>query len=209
MPNWLACISCVFLIIVTLGGLLNFPYIPLFFGVYGNNKSTLRAKLLIWLLSLFPFVVFISIFLSWRLNTNYILSPFVYGGLVWALKPNKKVLHSSIKPQTNKGVLQSRLKEVEYEWGNRQSTQASAYVLFVLVVKTREASKDLCLHINKAIPLKQSIEYKKGNDKQCFIEVRALLSKASKQDLITLTEKMDNLCCKNSATLLSLSIMEE
>lgn len=75
------------LLVIAAGGLVNFPYIPMFFGLYGANAKSRRGRLLGKALAFFPVLVVISLALGWMFSPVLLFVPLAWLLLIWLFRP--------------------------------------------------------------------------------------------------------------------------
>jgi hypothetical protein len=210
MPTWAAILLSSITIIVILGGAINFPYIPMFFGVYGGEKNTFRAKLILKLIWIFPFAALMFIYLSLTANSLLSLAPFAYIAIVWSIRLNK----DSNKGPTKKYVsqqenLQAILDEIEYYWESwPHNNSDNNHILFGFLSSSKESSTHLKNNITKTEKLYCEIEEStyKNNTSTVYSSIR--VESLSKAAIIDTCRRLIDIAWESNCELLSVDILE-
>ncbi|MCA6064758.1 hypothetical protein [Thalassolituus marinus] len=79
----------VVILIITAAGVLNFPYVPMFFGIYGSERHSFRGRVILSLLWLFPIISAVSLVAAWALNSFYGVLPLLYLLLLFLFRGNR------------------------------------------------------------------------------------------------------------------------
>lgn len=90
MSAWIVTSLNVIIILLTLFGMLMFPLVPMFFGVYESTRGTVKARIVVILLFIFPVVSLPSAFFAWGYNGWLCLLPIAYLFIVWMVRPSKQ-----------------------------------------------------------------------------------------------------------------------
>lgn len=133
MPTWLLAIATFIVVLITIFGLFNFPYMPAFLGVYGNENKTPKGKRLIKLLQAFPVVALISLVFAWTASTPisgyFIFVPLLYAFCLWTMRLNKQDTAGPQKRFSSKQQnIDEQMREVEYKWESWQEHKPPAFM---------------------------------------------------------------------------------
>jgi len=142
MPTWLLALLS-FIVIFTIGiGLINFPYVPMFFGAYGAERGSLRGKLIVKLLWFFPLVSIACLYVAWSTNRLISLIPFIYFLFVWSMR----VVNTGLVKQyaTKQENLTHSLSLIEKKWDSWQTVNsAKCYLAFTFFAPSSEDASRL------------------------------------------------------------------
>ncbi len=120
MPVWILTTITIVSVVLILGGVLSFPYVLMFFGVYGQARQEPREKLIVTLLWLAPLFAVSCLVVAWlfRESISYIaLLPLAYIILLWNIRANKQDTSGPQKRFADKQQNQDEQNiEQEYKW---------------------------------------------------------------------------------------------
>lgn len=133
MPIWLLIIATFIVVLAVFFGLFNFPYMPAFLGIYGDEAKSPKGKCLIKLLQAFPVVAAISLMLVWTasmpISSYFIFVPFFYVFCLLVMRLNKQDTAGSQKRFSSKQQnIDEQMTEVEYKWESWQEHKAPAFM---------------------------------------------------------------------------------
>ena len=211
MSNWVLILFTMVSVLVLLAGALNFPYVPMWLGVYGNTRDSFRGRLILKLLWLFPAVTFAGIYLSWASHSLYIFIPFVYLFLLWNIRANK-VDSSGAARQYNtlQDNLKARLDELEFRWPTwLEIDSEKKYILYRFFAPDEASASILKQTLVANEKLHDDIEMNTYKNKTFSVYVSITLESMEKNALIVLTERMVNIAWANKSELLSLDVVED
>jgi hypothetical protein len=202
---WLA-LSAILLLLAA-ASLLNFPYIPLFFGLYGANAVSLRGRLMRKALTAFPILAVGAVILGWIITPLAFGVPFIWLILLWLIKPDtgseriSRFKDASENRQALADELVFELNNAPF-WG-----QHGSYLLCIVLCPTDQAANTFCAslrHIRTHSPnvLKQS-----GDDTLC--ELRLDLQALTQPQLVSLLDEITQCAWKQSAVVSSINILRE
>lgn len=122
------------ILLLILAGAVNFPYVPMFFGVYGPTAKEPRGRLIVALLWLAPLFALICLAIAWSSATaRYVaLLPAVYLILLWFIRPNKQDTAGPQKRFSQKQQnIDEQLREEQYKWSSwLENDLSSSFVCF-------------------------------------------------------------------------------
>jgi hypothetical protein len=210
MPFWLSVILNVVTVIIILGGALNFPYVPMLFGLYDGAKYILHGKFIARLIWLFPIVAIYSVYVSSTSNTFVALVPYAYLSILWIIRPNKK---KSAEPasehKTRSNNLEARLKEIEYRsssWQNYKND--NIYYLLTFLAPDHESSGKLRKILAGGENLYSDIETSPYSNKAESVYVRIRINSVDKSCLTDITRRMVEIAWDNGCELSSIDVLE-
>ncbi|WP_086934046.1 hypothetical protein [Agarilytica rhodophyticola] len=125
----LLAIATFLLVAFVLFGLVNFPIIPSFFGVYGSERNSSSGKFLVKLLWMFPVISLLSLILAWIASSVFILMPVLYIAAIWMMRLNKQDSSAPEKRFSSKqDNLEEQKREMEYKWDSWVECQNQAFM---------------------------------------------------------------------------------
>jgi len=211
MPTWAIILSSIITVIIIMGGAISFPYIPMLFGVYDAERYSLRGKLILKLIWLFPFVAMLFLYLSWTSNGLYSLAPFIYIIAVWSIRANKGASSGPGKRYTSKQQnLQERLDQLDYvlkSWTNNESR--NNYLLFSFFSPSPENATVLKDSIGQTEKLHSEIEESVYDNNSSTIHVRTNIDSVDKDNISSITQRMIDIAWNNNCELVAVDIMED
>lgn len=103
------------ILIVNAAGALNFPYVPMFFGIYGAERYSFRGKIVLRLLWLFPVISVVSLLAAWALNSFYGVLPLLYLLLLFLFRGNRNSKrHTKLLYKSSEENFDALKYQVEY-----------------------------------------------------------------------------------------------
>jgi hypothetical protein len=211
MPTWITVTASIVTVIVILAGALNFPYIPMFFGVHGSERASTRGKLIVKLIWLFPPVSLLCLYLAWTVNGYFSLIPFGYIAFTWGIRANKTTGAEPAREYTTKQEnLKARIAELEYRWNSwAENRSTSHYILFTFFAGSTASAQALRDTLAKTENLHGEIELSTYDNGTASVYVRISLDKIDKNVITALTGRMVDVAWDNKCELLSLDVMED
>ena len=211
MTSWLLVLLTIVSILIVLAGVFNFPYVPMFFGVYGSTQNTLRGKLILKLLWLFPVATVISIYLSWVSNSFYAVIPFIYLFILWIIRANKG---DSSGPSRQYACLRdnlvARFDELAYRWSSWQELESkNLSILYRFFAPDEDSANALKKIVVASEQLHGSIEMNAYKNNTYSVYVSIKLDVVEKKLLEAITERMVNVAWSSKCELVSLDILED
>jgi len=211
MPTWITVTASVVTILSLIGGALNFPYVPMWFGLYGAEKHSPRGKLVYKFIWGFPIVAIVSLILGWTSNGIYTLIPIAYAIIIWFIRPNK---HDSQGPDTQyrdaHKNLEARLADIEYRWQQWESQGATRqYLLLTLLAKSHDAANAINSSISHSEKLHSAVETSLYDNDTATVYVRVTLDTVDKDTIITILKRIVDIAWKTECEVSSIDVMEE
>jgi|GEM_PF-5512984 len=126
-------IASVFIIFIIIAGAFNFPYIPMFFGVYGADRHSVRGRLIVALLWLFPIISLLSLVFIWSLSVFFIFIPVVNIFLLFFLrvKGNDQEVAQYNSKENNISELNYQIEDI---CSGILSSEAVVYILYKIIL---------------------------------------------------------------------------
>lgn len=202
---WLA-LSAVLLLLAA-ASLLNFPYIPLFFGLYGANAVSLRGRLMSKALAAFPILAVGAVILGWLLTPLAFAVPFIWLILLWLIKPNTGPDRTSRFKNASENR-QALADELVFELNNAPFFgQHGSYLLCIVLCPTDEAATIFCASLGHIPTYSPNVLKKSGDDTLC--ELRLDLHALTQPQLVSLLDEITQSAWKQSAVVSSINILRE
>lgn len=210
MPTWAISISTIITVIIILGGALNFPYIPMLFGVYGADRHTGRGRLVYILIWLFPFAALACLIVAWTSNTLFALAPFAYIVITWLMRPNKGINSGPSKHYSSESQnLQACLSDIDDNWPEWSSySPDKCFMLFSFFSPSKEASIALKQSLTKNVKLCDDFEESVYDNHSQTTHASIYLEKLSKEAISEITRRVVNTAWSNNSELQSLYVMK-
>jgi hypothetical protein len=211
MTSWILILLTILLILIVLAGVFNFPYVPMFFGVYGSDRNTLRGKLILKLLWSFPVVTVICIYMSWATNPFYSAIPFIYLTFLWSIRANKGVSSGPSRQYSSmRDNLAARIDELSYRWGSWQEFRSNnLFVLYRFFAPDEDSANTLKEIIVNSEKLHDAIEMNAYQNETFSVYASIKLAAVDKKLLTAITERMVTVAWNNKCELISLDVMED
>ena len=124
-------------LIVIVAGALNFPYVPMFFGIYGAERYSFRGKIVLSLLWLFPVVSVVSLLAAWALNSFYGVLPLFYLMVLFLFRGNKSKRHGDSLYRTSEENFDALKYQLDYLLHD-ESFSVRIKLLFKIILSEHE-----------------------------------------------------------------------
>lgn len=211
MPVWITSLASVITLFILLGGALNFPYLPMWFGIYGADRHSLRGKLIFKLIWLFPVVAIVCLLLGWTSNGLYTLMPIVYVIIVWLLRPNKDDSSKpSMRYRNSHENLEARMAEVDYRWAQWTSQTAThQYLLINLFASSRESAEQLKSKLTVSENLHSDIDISFYENNTASVYARIKLDAVEKDAIVVILKRIIDIAWQTGCEVFSIDVMEE
>jgi len=210
MPSWLlGFISFIAVSIIGFGA-INFPYVPMLFGVYGAERYNLHGKVIVKLIWLYPLITTVCLYLAWTSNPWLSLAPFAYIVAVWSIRPNKAPATApSGEFSTKQENVAARMDELNYRWDSWQSLKPeNLYVLFTLFSRNKDSADKLKNEIAKTETMYGKVEMTSNPNGTMTVFAPIKIEVIDREVITTLTTKIIDVSWQNQSQLLSLDVME-
>lgn len=196
-----------FLLLLAAACLLNFPYIPLFFGLHGANGQSLRGKILSKALSIFPVLALICVGLGWFLSPLGFVLPFVWLVLIWVLRPRSapELVARFASSDENRALL---ARSLTYELGQLESSEAAGhYLLCRLQCPSAAVAQHICTLLAH-LPQHSEPSIKPFAD-ETICEVRISLVSLAEPAVAELVEQVNQCAWSHQSIVSSVSILRD
>jgi|GEM_PF-3743966 len=197
----------VFLLLLAAACLLNFPYIPLFFGLHGANGQSLRGKILSKALSIFPVFALTCVGLGWFLSPLAFVLPLAWLALIWVLRPRSEpeLAARFANSDENRALL---ARSLSYELGQLESTEAAGhYLLCRLQCPSEAVAQHICMLLAH-LPQHSEPSIKPFSD-ETICELRLSLTSLAQPALDELVEQVNQCAWGNQSIVSSVSILRD
>ena len=183
----------------------------MYFGVYEAERYSLRGKLIVKLIWLFPFAAIVFLVLAWSASGWFALVPFVYIFIVWSIRANKKINAGQVKQyQSKQDNLGARQRDLDYRWESWAQIDANnTYLLLVFFAPSRESADQFRAGILKEEKLHGEIEQSSYDNESLTLHVRIQLESVNRKLIEVILKRMIDKAWDNNCELLSLDVMEE
>jgi len=211
MPVWVTILVSIVTVFILIAGALNFPYVPMWFGLYGADRQSARGKLVYQLIWAFPLVAVVSLYLGWAQNGSFALLPMVYIVIVWALRPNRGYSKGPGKDYSSASQnLDAKLAEVDFRWSQWASQKAQKQYLFItLFASSGEAADRLKARLTESENLHSDIEIQSYDNDTASLYVSIMLDTMEKDRVITILKRMVNTAWQIDCEVSAIDIMED
>lgn len=196
-----------FLVLLAAACLLNFPYIPLFFGLHGANGQSLRGKILSKALSIFPVVALTCVGLGWFLSPLAFVLPVTWLALIWVLRPRSAPERTArfANSDENRALL---ARSLTYELGQLESTEAAGHYLLCRLQCPSEAVAQHICTLLAHLPQHSEPSIKPFSD-ETICELRISLTSLAQPALDELVEQVNQCAWGNQSIVSSVSILRD
>jgi hypothetical protein len=195
------------LVLLAAAFLLNFPYIPLLFGLQGAAAHSLRGRMLAKALSLVPVLALACIGLGWLLSPAFFLLPFAALALIWLLRPTCEPERTSrfANSEENRALL---ARSLSYELRRLEPAEAAGhYMLCTLLCPSESIAQHIC-HLLAHLPLHSAAQIKSfAEDTLCELRIR--LISLEQVAVATLVDEINQCAWSNQSIVSSLSILRD
>lgn len=211
MPSWLLTLLSIITVIIVMAGVLNFPYIPMLFGVYGGDRYSFRGKWISRLIWLFPLASGACLYAAWNSNSYFSLIPFAYIIAVWSIRANKGAGAGTGKQYSTKQEnLAERLAEIEYRWASwKELNPTRNYMIFTFFAPDSEHANNLKSNLANTEKLHSEIELSENTNGTLLLYSRISLNGIDKQVVTDLTTRVIDVAWDYKCELMTLDVMEE
>jgi hypothetical protein len=204
-PVWL--LLSIFLLLLAAAGLLNFPYIPLFFGIHGANAHSLRGRIISKALAAFPVVTLISLVLGWLVTPVIILLPLGWLFLLWFYKPVTGPERTTRFANAAEN-LQQLAAVLDYELAQLNNTSAQGHYLLYSLLCPNLQSAEMTAGELASLDFYSPAELKPSDtDYVCILRLK--ITTFAEQHLRQQLDKIIRCAWQNQAIVSSLSILRE
>ncbi len=211
MPTWITVSASIISAVVLVMGVANFPYVPLFFGLYGGERYTVRGKLVYALIWFYPIVTIVCLYLAWKGHGYASIVPIGYVIAAWNLRVNKDagLGRNKSRFKSKDENLKESLSMVELHYDDVAAMHGDKkYLLLEFFAETREHAQDLRDNITENEKIYSPVEMQES-DGSFDVKSRILLESTDKQAINGMVKHLVDLAWKNHCELSRLSILEE
>lgn len=222
MPTWILTVFSLLTVIIILGGAINFPYVPMFFGVHGAERYSSRGKLITQLIWLFPPVSLYFLYQAWTGTGLMVFAPLVYIAVLWAIKPGNTASNGPARQFKNQQEnLEARRAECDYRWkaweqqisgtantGKTGSSETS-HVYFSFFAPDQTAADHLQQAISNSEKLQSGFTTSSYENGSLSVYASVKLAPLEKPVVVQAVERLTDIAWQHQCELLSLDVMED
>jgi len=211
MPTWFIALTSVIFGIVIMWGAVMFPLVPMLFGLYDEERHTLRGRILFISICLFPLVFIYCIYVAWTTNGYYALVPYPYILFLWLFRLNKVTGNARSRYTSKQENLEDGQIWIDRgwpEWRDINST-GKTYVLFKFFAPNNEEAAKLQGQLEQANELFEPISANSNDNKSVRVHVRIKLVSIDKQMIMDMTTRMVDMAWNSHCELSDLDVMEK
>ncbi len=212
MPTWIIIISSIFSFTLIAGGAMFFPYVPMVFGVLDNERDSVRSKLIIKLIWLFPIIATISLYQAWTSNSYFAIAPFIHFAIIYSIRANKNASAGSKNEYSSmQENLDAKMVQINHYWSNWECLNPNkSLAIFTFYAPTFDIGttlKDKLIELEKNCSSVELAEpFKNGS---VILDVEFTLNLIDKTAIETITKQLIELAWDTQCELKSLDVMED
>ena len=210
MPTFLLITISIGVLVLILAGVVNFPYVPMWFGIYGAERYSARGRLVYALIWLFPLIAIVSLLIGWFYNGLWSLLPVAYFIITWLIRPNRHAANQPEKRYTEYGQNLNALKQdVDAYWSDwLENASERNYLLARVFTPDIEAKKTF-------LEASENLANKFGNPEisdyencSASVYIQILLNDFDKEIITKIVQDLTNVAWEAQCEVWSIDIME-
>lgn len=194
------------ILIVNAAVALNFPYVPMFFGIYGAERYSVRSKIVLSLLWSFPLISAVSVIAVWRWNSFYGVLPLLYLLLLFLFRGNRNSKrHTKLLYKSSEENFDALKYQVKY-FLHDESFSVRGRFLFKIYLSEHENLELFRKYIKNLYGVDLVLKNEKYSDRYHSVSFELVLDRESMQESI---RSVFDAVWKYRAEVVSVSLLDD